>query len=149
MVETFSSGTEDGETKKHIAEIRDATTTLAKTLTFWYKTFSDHGANTMAVHEDMANLYPANESLSVSVAKLNNSTALFQESAAAVDELKKAFEPAVAELLGKLADVTTKAQARGMARSEIEHYKKKVVTLANDGLADPKKQVKAESNQAK
>ena len=130
-------------------EIRDAATTLTKTLTFWYKTHLDHAANTLAVHEDMANLYPANEALSVAVAKLNNSAAPLQEANGEVEEVKKTFEPAIAELLARLAQLTDKANERAVARKEIEHYKEKIVKLANEGLMDAKKQVKAESNQAK
>ncbi len=49
----------------------DAATTLLKTLGFYYKTFNDHNANSAAVHEDIANLYPANQRLSVAVAHLH------------------------------------------------------------------------------
>ena len=123
--------------------------TLGKTMSYWYKTFSDHAANTHAIHEDMANLYPADQSLSVAVAKLNNTAAVFQEVPAAVEELRKTFDPPLAELLAKLAELATKAQERAVARSEIEHYKEKVTKLANEGKDDAKKQSKAESNQAK
>ena len=38
---------------------------------------------------------------------------------------------------------------RQVARLEMQHYREKVVKLANDGLVDPKKQAKAETNQEK
>ena len=139
------------ETKRQIGEIREACATLLKTLSYWYKTFADQAANTVAVHEDMANLYPASESLSVAVAKLNNASGQFNEAPAAVEELKRAFEPAIAELMAKLAELAGKAHDRQVARAEIKHYQDKVAALANDATAsaDAKKQSKAESNNAK
>jgi hypothetical protein len=124
---------------------------LMKTLTYWYKTFSDHSSNTIAVHEDLANLYPANEPYSVAVAMLNNSAKVFQEAPAAVDELKKAFEAPIADLLAKLHDLANKAHDRQIARAEIKYYQEKVAALANDAhsATDSKKQNKAESNNAK
>ena len=124
---------------------------LMKTLTYWYKTFSDHSSNTIAVHEDLANLYPANEPYSVAVAMLNNSAKVFQEAPAAVEELKKAFEAPIADLLAKLHDLANKAHDRQIARAEIKYYQEKVAALANDAhsATDPKKQSKAESNNAK
>ncbi len=124
---------------------------LMKTLTYWYKTFSDHSSNTIAVHEDLANLYPANEPYSVAVAMLNNSAKVFQEAPAAVEELKKAFEAPVADLLAKLHDLANKAHDRQIARAEIKYYQEKVAALANDAhsATDAKKQSKAESNNAK
>ena len=124
---------------------------LMKTLTYWYKTFSDHSSNTIAVHEDLANLYPANEPYSVAVAMLNNSAKVFQEAPAAVEELKKAFEAPIADLLAKLHDLSNKAHDRQIARAEIKYYQEKVAALANDAhsATDSKKQNKAESNNAK
>ena len=134
-----------------INDIKEACTMLMKTLTYWYKSFSDHSANTIAVHEDMANLYPANESYSTAVAMLNNSAKVFQEAPQAVDELKKAFESSIAELLPRLQELANKAHDRQIARSEIKYYQEKVAALANDAhsATDPKKQAKAESNNAK
>ena len=103
------------------------------------------------MHEDLANLYPANEPYSVAVAMLNNSAKMFQEAPTAVEELKKAFEAPIAELLSKLSDLANKAHDRQCARAEIKHYQDKVAALANDAHAgtDQKKQLKAESNNAK
>ena len=149
MVETGE--TADAETKKHINDIKEACAMLLKTLSYWYKTFSDHSSNTIAVHEDLANLYPANEAYSVAVAMLNNSAKVFQEAPAAVDELKRAFEAPIADLMAKLNDLSTKANDRQIARAEIKYYQEKVATLANaaHSATDPKQQQKAESNNAK
>ncbi len=74
---------------------------------------------------------------------------LFTESASLIEELKKEIEPPLNAILAKVRDNTTMADERAVARAEIEHYKEKVAKLANEGLADAKKQDKAESNQGK
>lgn len=101
----------------HFRSFADAAATLLKTLQFYYKTFADHNANTAAVHEDIANLYPANQRLSVAVAHLHTEgkvsggsqhatfgsayersrsgydLQVFTEASAVVEELKKELEP--------------------------------------------------------
>lgn len=71
------------------------------------------------------------------------------EATAVVEEIKKELEPPLNEILNRIKSLTAVADQRAFARSEIEHYKDKVTRLANEGLADAKKQDKAESNQGK
>ena len=120
-------------------------------LNYFWKSFSDHAANTHSAHEDMANLYPANQSLSVPVAKLNNAGSVFLDVPKEIDEVRKSIDASIAELLSKVEELMLLATKRGTARAEISHYQEKIVKLADDAKAggDTKKQVKAESNQAK
>ena len=99
----------------------------------------------------MANLYPANQALSVPVAKLNNAGSVFLDIPKELDEVRKSVEASIAELLSKVEDLMTVATKRGTARSEIAHYQEKIAKLADDAknVGDAKKQGKAESNQGK
>lgn len=127
----------------------EACETLKRTLSYWYKTFADHNANTAALHEDFANLYPAQEKLSVAVATLHQGSGIFQDSPALIEELKKTLETPLDEMINKCKASIAKVERRAVTRAEIEHYKTKVTKLANEGLNDTKKQDKAESNQQK
>lgn len=147
--ETSSISGQDAEDKKHLQEIRDATVALQKTFAAWYKSFNDFCTSTANVHRDIANLYPANQNLANSVMILNGSNDIFTSAQMAMNELKASVEAASNELVARTTDLISKANERAFARAEIEHYKIKVANLANEGLQDPKKQVKAESNQAK
>ena len=99
----------------------------------------------------MANLYPANQSLSVSIAKLNNAASLFLETPKEIEEVRKSIDASIAELLAKVEELISLANKRASARAEISHYQDKIAKLADDAKSagDPKKQGKAESNQAK
>ena len=99
----------------------------------------------------MANLYPANQALSVPVAKLNNAGSVFLDLPKELDEVRKSIEASIAELLSKVEELMLQANKRGTARAEIGHYQEKIAKLADDAksVGDPKKQIKAESNQAK
>ena len=59
--------------------VADAAQTLQRTLGYFFKTMLDHAANTAAVHEDLANLYPASQKASNAVALLNSSGAVFHD----------------------------------------------------------------------
>lgn len=58
-----------------------------------------------------------------------------------MNELKASVEAASNELVARTTDLISKANERAFARAEIEHYKSKIVNLANEGLQDAKKQV--------
>jgi hypothetical protein len=120
-------------------------------LTFYYKSFLDHNSNTAALHEDIANLYPASEKLSVAVATLNQGGNIFHDSVALVDEMKSTIEAPLDGLIAMCASALKKIDRRAFVRAEIEHYKGKIVSLANDAKTggDAKKEAKAESNQQK
>jgi hypothetical protein len=61
------------------------------------------------------------------------------------------FDASIAELLAKIDELLHLANKRGEERAEITHYQEKIAKLADDAKAasDPKKQEKAEKNQAK
>lgn len=63
-----------------------------------------------------------------------------------VDSLRHTFDPAMAELLARCDSLIQKASERGVARCEIDHYKKKIAALANEAVMDSSKHAKAESN---
>lgn len=83
-----------------VIPLADAAETLKRTLSYFYKTFLDHNANTGALHEDIANLYPASEKLSVAVATLNQGGAILHDSPALVEELKNTIERPLDEIAG-------------------------------------------------
>jgi len=141
----------DADDSKTVAEIRAAAATLKRTLGYYYKSFLDHNANTAALHEDVANLYPASERLSMAVATLNQGSNIFHDSAALVEEMKGTIERPLDELAALCDATLAKIERRAAARAEIEYYKSKVVNLANEAKAanDAKKEAKAESNQQK
>ena len=141
----------DADDKKTVQEIKDAAETLKRTLGCYYKTFLDHNANTAALHEDVANLYPASERLSLAIATLNQGSNIFHDSAALVEEMKSTIERALTELVQRCSATLLKIDRRALARAEIEHYKGKVVAYANEAKEkqDAAKEAKAESNQVK
>jgi hypothetical protein len=140
---------EDATDKKRIKDVEEAVLTVQRTLSYYYKTFLDHNANSFALHEDLANLYPANAKLSASIAALNTSGQVFKDAAAMVEEMKALIEPPLAKLFDRTKALSDAAEERQILRAEIAHYREKVTKLANEGLADAGKQNKAESNQQK
>ena len=104
----------------------------------------------MGLHEDLSKVYPPTGASAAGIEKLvqrsspfiNASMSLVSE----VDSVKNAFDPGITEILGKLDDLAKMTQERGVARQEIDHYKKKIMLLANEALNDTAKQAKAESN---
>jgi hypothetical protein len=151
LAATSTASGADADDTKTVAEIRAAAATLKRTLGYYYKSFLDHNANTAALHEDVANLYPASERLSMAVATLNQGSNIFHDSAALVEEMKGTIERPLDELVALCDATLAKIERRAAARAEIEYYKSKVVNLANEAKAanDAKKEAKAESNQQK
>jgi hypothetical protein len=137
--------------RRTVTEIADAAATLKRTLGFYYKSFLDHNANSAALHEDIANLYPAGEKLSLAVATLNQGGNIFHDSVALVEEMKATIERPLDELIGLCTVTLTKLDRRAIVRTEIEYYKRKIVGLANEAKAEgsSQKEAKAESNQQK
>ena len=151
LAATGTASGADADDTKTVAEIRAAALTLKRTLGYYYKSFLDHNANTAALHEDVANLYPASERLSMAVATLNQGSNIFHDSAALVEEMKSTIERPLDALVALCDETLSKIERRAAARAEIEYYKSKVVALANEAKAsnDAKKEAKAEQNQAK
>lgn len=114
---------EDAEDKKRVKDIADAAATLRRTLGYYLKTLLDHAANTAALHEDLANLYPADRPLSLAVAQLHSSGAVFHDTPAMVEELRRLLEPPIDKILARTAALTAAAEERVLVRAEIEHYK--------------------------
>jgi hypothetical protein len=82
---------------------------------------------------------------------LNQGGNIFHDSVALVDEMKSTIEAPLDGLIAMCASALKKIDRRAFVRAEIEHYKGKIVSLANDAKTggDAKKEAKAESNQQK
>ena len=63
--------------------------------------------------------------------------------------MRRLLEPPTDKIVARTKELLTLIDERMVVRAEVEHYKEKVTKLANEGLADVKKQAKAESNQTK
>jgi len=122
---------------------------VQRTQQYYLKSFADFNANAAAFHVDIANVYPAGETLSSAVMQLNASGGVFKDAAPMAEQIKEAFARPVADILARIKDLTAKADERQVIRAEISHYREKVTRLANDGLSNVKAQSKAESNQEK
>ena len=109
--------------KKRIKDIADAATTLHRTLGYYLKTLLDHASNTAALHEDLANLYPADEPMSLAIAQLHTSGAVFHDTPAMAEELRRLLEPPLDKILARTKTLAAAAEERQIVRAEIEHYK--------------------------
>lgn len=135
--------------KRKIKELETAVLTLERTQQYYLKTFVDFNANAAAYHVDLANVYPANETLSTAVMQLNASGGVFKDATAIAEQIRDAMARPLAEIKARIKLLNAKADERQVVRAEITHYREKVTRLANDGLHNMKAQTKAESNQEK
>jgi hypothetical protein len=76
------AGGEDAAERQRVKEVLDAANTLHRTLGFFLKSQLDLAANQAALHEDIANLYPADQPLSLAVAQLHSSGQVFHDAPA-------------------------------------------------------------------
>ena len=72
---------DDVTDKQRIKEVADAATGMQRTLQYFLKSMVDHAHNSAAIHEDLANLYPAHQALSNGVATLNKESGIFASGA--------------------------------------------------------------------
>jgi hypothetical protein len=69
---------QDADDKKKIKDLEDCLNELEKTLERTYRSFAEYNGSMSALHVDLANLYPAKESLSLSIMALNSTGSSFQ-----------------------------------------------------------------------
>ena len=144
IAEKSSAGTpEDEADKKKVAELKAAVESLSRTEGFFAKSAGDFVANAAALAADVANVFPAGESLSAAVMVLGGSGGSLRAAASAGGGPVFA-EPAKA-LIAALKALSDRIEERQVARAEMTHYREKVVKLAND-KESAKHQSKAETN---
>jgi len=129
--------------------MEDALRSLERTLGVYARSLVEFAGNASALHLDVANVYPAAEALSPAVMTLNSSAGVLRDAGKMADDVHGSLSKAITGLLGRLKELTAKADERQVCRAEIAHYREKVTRLANEGLANAKAQSKAESNQEK
>lgn len=127
----------------------EAALALERTLNFYCRSFAESNSNAAALFLDVANLYPANEALSVCVMTLNSSGGVFRDAGKTADDIHGTLMAPLTALKDRLKALYAKADERQVLRAEITHYREKVTRLANEGLSNTKAQAKAESNQEK
>lgn len=148
--EKLTAGTEqDADDKRRIKEVEEAALSVLRHLEAYCGRFAAFNASAVDLHGELANLYPANERLSLSVAQLSASGQTFRDAISSASEMRALLERPLQQIIARTRDLTAKADERMLVRAEISHYREKVTKLANDGLTDSKKQSKAESNQEK
>lgn len=141
---------DDVTDKQRIKEVADAATGMQRTLQYFLKSMVDHAHNSAAIHEDLANLYPAHQALSNGVATLNKESGIFASAPTIIVRMREVLDKPLVTILARTKELMAAADERGICRAEIAHYTDKVAKLANEGMrGDAKKQEKAESNQAK
>lgn len=150
VVEKTSAGSdEDIADKKKLKDLETAVSTLQRTLQVYLRAFLDLNANAATFHIDVANVYPAGETLSTAVMQLNSSSGVFKDAPHMAEKIRDSLSKPIVDILARIKDLLAKAEERQVIRAEISHYREKVTRLANDGLHNSKAQSKAESNQEK
>ena len=84
---------QDAEDKKKIKDLEDCLNELEKTLEKAYRSFAEYNGSMLALHVDLANLYPAKESLSLSIMALNNPGSSFHNGPKIVRSAADDFPP--------------------------------------------------------
>ncbi len=118
-------GEVDAEDRKRVKDIQDAALSLQKTMGVFLRVSADAVNTTAALHEDLANLYPAGQPMATAVAALNAATTqtLFADAQAMIAEAKSLLEPPVERIVARTKELLVLIDERHVCRAEVEHYK--------------------------